>query len=472
MISSSNAAMATLGLLLWGCGGATTSVAPPEGASDPLVLNDDGGWCWFQDERAVVVGRRLVFGSVAAGTHDPSRRGAVEATTVDLETGAITRARLSETPIPPAGGYDDHDAPAFVVRGDGRILAAYAGHGTENRFRFRVSTEPGDGSRWRPEQSFSPSESSRITYSNLQRLSREGGRIYDFFRGLDDLFKPSVAWSDDDGETWTPGGVVIDVPSQVRHRPYVKYASDGRDTLHMAYTEGHPRDFDNSVFHVMVRQGRLLGSDGTPIGTLAAGLRDPSEGTRVFEGDADNVAWVVDLELDSDGRPFLAYSVQKDSAGRPTGEGGEDLRYRVARWTGARWLDEEVAFAGTRLYAGEDDYAGGVALVPGNPDTLFISTNADPLTGAPLRDPSDGRRHWEIFRGERSPGASGPDPSSRWRWKRITTDSSADHLRPVVPRAEGGQPILLWLRGSYRAYTDYDLEVVGRIPGAGGRPSP
>jgi len=43
-------------------------------AALPAVLNDDGGWCWFQDERAVVVGERLVFGSVASGRTDPSRR--------------------------------------------------------------------------------------------------------------------------------------------------------------------------------------------------------------------------------------------------------------------------------------------------------------------------------------------------------------------------------------------------------------
>jgi hypothetical protein len=38
-----------------------------------------------------------------------------------------------------------------------------------------------------------------------------------------------------------------------------------------------------------------------------------------------------------------------------------------------------------------------------------------------------------------------------------------DNLRPIVPRGEGREPILLWLRGTYRAYTDYDLEVVGLL---------
>ena len=424
----------------------------------PLVLNDDGGWCWFQDERAIVVGDRLVLGTVAAGRRDPARRGQVEATGVDLRTGAVTRFRLSATPVEKAGAYDDHDAPAFAVRGDGRLLAVWAGHGFDNRILSRVSKRPGDPSAWGDERAFIPSPSSSVSYSNLHRLPAERGRVYDFFRGKDDRFKPSVAWSDDDGDTWTSGGVVIDVPSAFRHRPYVKYASDGKGTVHLAYTEGHPRNFDNSLYHVAYRDGRLFRSDGTPIRPLAEGLRDPVEGTRVFAGDPANVAWVIDLELDAEGRPFVASSVQKDSAGLPPGQGGADHRYRLARWTGTAWQDAEIAFAGSRLYAGEDDYTGGVALVPGDPTTVFVSTNADPATGSPLVSAADGRRHWEIFRGTSRAG------SRAWRWEALTRDSTADNIRPVVPRSPGREPILLWLRGTYRAYTDYDLEVVGLLP--------
>jgi hypothetical protein len=442
--------------------GLVAAEVPPE--PTPIVLNHDGGWCWFQDERAIVVGDRLVFGSVAAGRRDSARRGAIEVTGVDLATGATTLARLSGEAIPPEGGYDDHNAPAFTVRGDGRLLTVYAGHGSENRFRCRVSKEPGDPGEWEGERFFSPSASSRITYSNLHRLSAEEGRVLNFFRGLDDLFKPSVAWSDDDGETWTSGGVVIDVPSEIRHRPYVKYASNGLDTVHLAYTEGHPRDFDNGVFHIALQEGLLRGSDRIPIRLLGEGLKEPAEGTRVFEGDSDSVAWVVDLEIDDEGRPFVGFSVQKGSAGLPPGKGGEDHRYHLARWTGSRWEDEEVAFAGTRLYPGEDDYTGGVALIPGDPETLFVSTNADPATGAPLVSGKDGQRHWELFRGRREPGVAGANGATPWQWTAVTRDSTADHLRPVVPRTTGREPILLWLRGTYRSYTDYDLEVVGLLP--------
>jgi hypothetical protein len=424
----------------------------------PVVLNDDGGWCWFQDERALVVGDRLVFGSVAAGRADSSRRGMAEVTSVELGTGASTRFHLSATPVERAGRYDDHDTPAFVVRGDGRLVAVWAGHGFDNRILSRVSLRPGDASAWGDERAFVPSPSSSVTYSNLHRLAGERGRIYDFFRGLDNRFKPSVAWSDDEGESFKSGGVVIDVPAAFRHRPYVKYASDGQQTVHLAYTEGHPRDFDNSLYHVYYRDGILHRSDGSAIRPLAEGLRDPVEGTRLFQGDPANVAWAVDLDLDAQGRPFVAYSAQKDSAGLPPRQGGSDHRYRLARWTGKAWDDREIAYAGTRLYAGEDDYTGGVALVPGDPARVFVSTDADPATGAPLVSAADGKRHWEIFRGTTT------DEGAHWDWRAVTRDSTADNLRPVVPRTPGGDELLLWLRGRYRSYTDYDLEVVGLLP--------
>ena len=307
---------------------------------------------------------------------------------------------------------------------------------------------------------FVPSPSSKISYTNLYRLAAEHGRIYDFFRGLDDRFKPSVAWSDDGGERFTSGGVVIDVPAAFRHRPYVKYASDGKGTVHLAYTEGHPRDFDNSLYHVYYRDGKLHRSDGSVIRSLAEGLREPAEGTRVFQGDPRNVAWVSDLELDAEGRPFVAYSVQKDSAGLPPGQGGTDHRYRLARWTGKAWEDHELAFAGTRLYAGEDDYTGGVALVPGDPTRVFLSTNADPASGAPLVSAADGKRHWEVC--ARRDDGRGPQLALPAGDARLAARQPA----PDRARSTGaGTSLLLWLRGSYRAYTDYALEAVGLLPG-------
>jgi hypothetical protein len=66
-------------------------------------------------------------------------------------------------------------------------------------------------------------------------------------------------------------------------------------------------------------------------------------------------------------------------------------------------------------------------------------------------------RHYEIFEGRTADGGV------TWAWQPITKDSPADNLRPIVPISDGSEAILLWLRGTYTAYTRYDLDVVGLI---------
>jgi len=234
---------------------------------------------------------------------------------------------------------DDHNSPVFLIRPDGRLLTCYARHGSANQIHYRLSSKPRDATAWEEERIFVPSQSSRVTYSNLFLLKQENGgrgRIYDFYRGFDNSFKPSYIYSDDFGGEWQAGNVVIDVPSEVRHRPYVKYCSNNRDTVHLAYTEGHPANFDNSVYHVFYRDGLLHRSDGTVIRSLQEGLRSPQEGTRIFQGDANNVAWTTDFHPTPNGELVLLYTVQKDSGGLPVKEKDRDHRFRLARWNGRR----------------------------------------------------------------------------------------------------------------------------------------
>lgn len=432
--------------------------APLIWSAEPVVFNDDGGWCWYQDERVLVVDGKLIIGSIASGRDDPARRGNVEVVSYDIATGALRRFTLHEgtDERDRRQWYDDHNVPAFLRLADGHLLAVYAKHGPESKIYLRRSARPGDATDWAPVEVFEPSPTSRVTYSNVYRLGKEKGRIYNFFRGLDNSFKPSWMWSDDDGRTWTTGGIAINVPSEFRHRPYVKYASDGRGQIHLAYTEGHPRDFDNSIYHAVYRKGRLRGSGGKAIAPLKEGMKRPEDGTRVYAGGPDNVAWIIDLHLDRRGRPYLAYSVQMNDAGKKPGHCGQDHRYRFARWDGRRWHDTELAYAGTCLYAREDDYTGLVALDPHDPRVLYISTNADPSTGAPLVSAADGERHWEIFRGETRDFRT-------WTWTPVTKDSRTDNLRPIVPEWPSRQRALLWLQGKMRSYTDYDFRVVGLI---------
>jgi hypothetical protein len=427
-----------LALLAW--------LLPASAATGPcVVLNDDGGWCWFEDPRAVVDGGKVVVGTVANGSRDPARRGDIEVVSYELAGGAPVRSTLHRNLQ-----ADDHDSPALLLRPDGRWLALYSLHGNENRIHYRISLRPHDATEWQPEQVFVPSPSSRVTYSNPCLLPRENapqGRIYHFFRGYNDTWKPSWMSSDDLGESWKPGGVLIDFPAQRKQRPYVKFAGNGRDTIHFAFTEGHPMEFDTSIYHAVYRAGQLCDSRGKSIRSLTHGPIVPAEATRVFAGDADNLAWIYDLALDDQGRPRLAFAVQKNAARVPKGQGGQDLRYHYARWDGSKWRDAEIAYAGSCLYAGQDDYAGGICLHPADPTTVFISANVNPTT---RKSPG----HFEIYRGRAH------DQGANWSWKPITQDSAVDNLRPIAVSTGKNQAVLLWLRGHYLSYTSYDLQVV------------
>jgi len=107
------------------------------------------------------------------------------------------------------------------------------------------------------------------------------------------------------------------------------------------------------------------------------------------------------------------------------------------------------------LCPGEIHYTGLACLDPQNPNVLYISTDADPRTGSPLISDSDGKRHHEIFRGRTRDGGV------TWNWRPITHDSREDNLRPIVPIGKDRHSVLLWLRGTYSMYTNYDLDIVG-----------
>ncbi len=404
---------------------------------DIRVLHDDGGWCWFEDERAIAVNGKLLFGVVASG-----RKGNVEAVTYDPKTGQskVFVLHQPESPEEQRRWMDDHNSPAFLLRPDGRVLALYAKHGVDEKIYYRIS-EPKDTTRWGEERIFVPSPTSRVTYSNPHYLSAEK-RIYNFFRGIHNSFKPSYAYSEDGGETWTAGNVFINVPTEFRHRPYVKYASNGKDTVHIAYTDGHPRNFDNSIYHIVYRKGVLHHSGGAPIRELKGGLQTPEEGTLVYKGGPNNVAWISDLHLDAKGNPVLVFSEQRDPS-------GSDHRYHYARWDGAMWHEHEIAYAGSRLYPGEDDYTGNIAIVPQSPDQVYISTNAHPVSGAKMP-------HYEIFHGITKDGGA------HWTWTAITKNSAQDNIRPICPIFKG-VPEVLWLQGRMETYTNYRFQVVGLV---------
>jgi hypothetical protein len=416
---------------------------PPLGgrADDGLVvLEDDGAWCWFQDERAVFAGDRLVVSSV-------SHAGDIQVSSFDLATGArdhgVLRRRLER---------DDHDAASLLVRPDGRLTAFYTRHDGFPSLYWR--TQVGDQlSIWDAEQELTIDDD--ITYSNPFWLPSEGRgtpRLYLWFRGLE--YNPTVALSDDLGTTWSEPQQVLRSHTYglAVQRPYVKYASNGTDTIHLLYTDGHPAELDKTnLYHLVYSNGELRRSDGSLAGSLR-GDEDPklppAAGTLVHDGN-ESTAWVWDVALDRDARPVVVYAAYSDVA-----------TYRYARWDGARWQRHTIAFAGTPLYREQPFYAGGIALDPDDPSIVYFSSNADPRTGSLTGG------HHELYRGiTRDGGAS-------WEVTSVTRNSTVDNIRPVVPANHPTATAVVWMQGTYQSYYEYDTRLVALLAEAGAEVAP
>lgn len=408
-----------------------------------IQFNDNGAWSWFEDERAIVDAEngKLLVSSVADVSGALGRNGGVDVVTFDFANRRTARFSLN------AGiQADDHNSAALLKMNDGRYLAAYSNHGTDNVTRSRTSINPGDTTSWNNE--VTRTNIGATTYNNLYQLSAENGRIYNFTRTAN--WDPNILVSDDNGASWQAAGNLIQTSSS-SIRPYVKYTSNHVDEIHFINTENHPRNFNNSVYHAYMKGGQVFDSFGNVLDSSVDGAGIASNaGTRIYQGGTNNVAWVSDIHLDQNGRAFTAFSTQRDAA-------GQDLRYHYARFDGTQWNEHEIAFAGSRLYAGEDDYTGNIALNPNNPNEVYISTNANPTTGAALVSAADGQRHWEIFKG------TTVDGGASWNWQAVTQNSTVDNLRPIIPDWNSEKKAVLWMRGDYTTFTNYDLAVVGII---------
>jgi hypothetical protein len=411
-----------------------------------IELNDNGAWSWFMDERAIIHRDQLIVGSVrAVGKEEDNQSdpnwGNIEISVYDIQTGKTGRTVLHHRLE-----QDDHNCPALMVLPDGRYLAVYSKHAVERKVYYRFS-EPGDPLKWGPATVFiTPGEDQQyggnnVTYSNLFQIS--SGRIYNFYRGFS--HDPNYMYSDDEGTSWNYGGRYL--KGRDGYSPYVKYAfCKKHDVVHLVATEDHPRNFDNCLYHGFIRDEKIFQTDGRLLADMSKSTEvgvATWDMTRVYQGDPDHVAWMVDMELDDKCSPYILFSVQRDGRDLPPRQGGMDLRYYYANWDGNQWHVNEIAYAGTRLYPFEDDYSGLGAIDPSDPDIVYISTDADPVNGRPLISKADGARHHEIYRGETN------DHGKSWEWIPITSNSSFDNLRPLVPKWDDERTALVWMRGGY-----------------------
>ncbi|MGN6125857.1 MAG: BNR-4 repeat-containing protein [Humibacter sp.] len=425
------------------------------------VINDNGAWCWFQDERALVdpATQTLVVGSMAAaeGAGGESRSGNVELTVVDLASGTSTVVVLHE-----ALEVDDHDVPALWRRKDGRWLAAYSKHKTDDLMRWRIS-EPGDPTVWGPELTFdwSPfTEGRGATYCNLHELD---GRLYCFTRAVND--DPCILVSDDDGDSWTYAGKLFTRPKVGYVNGYTRYeSSPGR--IDFVTTDHHPRDYDNSIYHGYLAGSDLRRSDDSIVHSHAFDptLDAPSQvelttvlpaGT-VLGGATLTHAWTSDIRRGNDGTIVATLTARgNDFPATPEEEFARlrpvlDHRFVYARKEqGNDWVLRPLGKAGAGLLPHEQDYTGLAAIDPYDVDSVYVSTPFDPRT-------DEKTPHHEIYAGRTADGGA------TWSWTAVTENSEVDNLRPIVAPGDPGLVALLWFRGDMTASQHYRCEVVLR----------
>ncbi|MBP7949045.1 MAG: BNR repeat-containing protein [Verrucomicrobiales bacterium] len=407
--------------------------AGPKPAEAFTSLTDDGGWCWFADPRAVQHNGRTFAGWVDA-------HGSVVAGCLDHASGKITTFTLH-------GNYekDDHDNPSFVILADGRLRAFYTRHGVENAIHSRVTRRPGDISDWEPETVFTPKDpspkNSGITYSNPFLLSAENHALYLFWRGQS--YKPTMARSTDGGVTWSDARPVFSKPGlPAGNRPYAKYASNGRDRIHLLFTDGHPRNEPlNSVYYVCYRDNAFHRADGTRICGIGELPIPPDKADKIYQATpAAGRAWVWDIAFDAQDRPVVAYT-------RLPAE--TDHRYHYACWNGKAWQDAELCPAGgwfPQTPVGkkerEPHYSSGLAIDPLSPNVVYLTR------------PVNGVRELERW--------TTADSGMTWQTEAVTSGSKHDNIRPHVIRnhAKDG-PTVLWqnLSDHYVHYTDYRCSI-------------
>lgn len=425
------------------------------------VINDNGAWCWFQDERALVdpATETLVVGSVAAaeGAAGDRRAGNVELTVVDLASGSARVVVLHE-----ALEADDHNVPALWRRKDGRWLAAYTKHKSDDLLRWRIS-EPGDPSEWGAERTFDWAEFTGrrgVTYANLHELD---GRLYCFSRAVND--DPCALVSDDDGDSWSYAGKIFTRSKVGYVNGYTRYVStEGR--IDLVTTDHHPRDYDNSIYHGYFEAGGLHRSDGSRVHAhlFDQAVDAPSQvelttvlgaGERV--GDATLThAWTSDIKRMPDGTIAATLTARGDDD--PSGPDEEfarlrpvvDHRFVYARKDpGGEWVRHPLGKAGAGLLPHEQDYTGLATIDPYDLDAVYVSTPFDPRTGARTA-------HHEIYAGRTTDGGA------RWSWTAVTENSDVDNLRPIVAPGDPDRVALLWFRGEMTASQHYRCEIMLR----------
>ncbi|MEN8156529.1 MAG: glycoside hydrolase family 88 protein [Bacteroidota bacterium] len=387
----------------------------------------NGVWCWLSDPRAVYYEgehRRTYagwidnFGDVHVGYYDHDSRQTISRTIFnDLE-------------------IDDHDNPSILIDEEGHLLLFFSPHTGPEGLYFIRAKRPEDVSQWHEGKLLKLNDpallalgSESYTYTNPVKLSEEDGRIFLFWRGIDG--KPTYATSENNGATWSEGEIFC-MPERTYpfRRPYVKISSNGMDKIHIALTDGHPRNEpENSIYYMYYQDGAFYRANGDLIRKEGTEPHQPRDMDVVYDATlTKEKAWIWDIAEDQQGNPALVYARFPDD---------QSHLYSYARWDGEEWIKHTLVNSGGWFpetpegkTEPEPNYSGGIVLDHEDPSVLYLSVNRDSVFEI---------EQWKTINGGKS-----------WRVEAITRGSSKDNIRPFAVRGAGeGNPLqLLWMQNT------------------------
>lgn len=408
-------------------------------AEEYVSLTDDGAWCWFSDPRSVYY----------SGDHERTYTGYTTSTgdivvsAYDHQSNESDKKRIYE-----ALEIDDHTNPSILLLPDGRLMVFFTKHG--GTIYYTTSTLPERISTFAPVDSLELGD--RLCYTNPVLLSEENNRIYLFYRGGYD-WKPTFITSDDLGRSWSaPKTIVSKENTHTFNRPYTKVVSDGKSTIHFAFTDGHPREENyNSIYYLCYKGGSFYDAGGNTLGDTNNLPINQDLIPKAYDGVKNNRrAWIWDIALNERQYPVIAYTTLPE----------ETMHfYNYGVWSGSEWLNTELCRAGSafprfnrpkEMRDPEPHYSGGIAIDHIDPNTVYLSI--------PKADNFE-IEEWKTQDGGKS-----------FTNHPVTKNSLQDNVRPVVVRnaPKSVSPRLYWMHiDHYAHYTDFQSSIKSNKPANG-----
>jgi hypothetical protein len=395
----------------------------------------NGIWCWFSDPRAVYFEgkhKRTYTGWV-------DNYGDIHIAYFDHETKIINSKVVYDNLE-----IDDHNNPSILIDKKGHLIVFFNAHSQDGKPLYMIkSSAPETIDNWNRVKELFLNDTTYYknakilnhTYTNPIRLSAENGKIFLFWRGINN--KPTYATSIDNGDTWSSGRILFMPNEDTTIRvPYTKVYSDGVSKIHFTFTDGHPtKAASNALYYMYYEAGSFYKANGEKVKNIEQLPINQQEIDLVYKQNSENYrVWNWDIAQDKNGDPIIVYAKFPDN---------ENHIYSYAIWKNNTWYNYDLINSGNwfpDMANGSNkalvNYSGGIAIDHNSPNILYLSVKKDVF--------------FEIEKWVTN------NKGETWDIEKVTNNSTKNNIRPFVVRdsKKENNPNLLWIQNTiYKHYS-------------------